>query len=101
MHLTHEFSWKQILSTDDLVPLSNIIKPNYIAVTHVQGYWLNLIEVRRDDDHLLQSFFALPHYSLNLLIYLLACVFFDILVRSIAVLIDFLFLILQYIKHIY
>ena len=78
-------------------------KTNFIAVIYLNGFWLNIIDFRGDVDHLLQrlKFSVLVCEYSTLLIYFSDCIYFDMIVCSTIELIDSLFLILQYIKHIF
>ena len=49
LHLPHLFTLKENVGTYDLVPPSIRIKPNFITVTYLSGFWLDIVEVRRDD----------------------------------------------------
>ena len=94
------FSWKELLSTDDLVPLYIGIKTNFITAPHLHGSWLNIVEFRRDVDNLLQRliFFSLTPWVFN---FFFACILFGILVISITESLASFLLMSWYIKYIF
>ena len=97
------FSRKELVSTDDHVPIFIGIKTNLILAPHLCGSWLHLIEVREDIKNLLQGwlFSALHYESSSMLISLLVYKLCGMLARIIAEFLSSLVFIFHYIKHIF
>ena len=71
---------ENFVSTDDRVPPSIGIKPNFITVPYLSGSWLNIIEVRRDDIFLQKKVDCFHRYPVGLQVLYLLFYLFPVLV---------------------